>query len=238
MINSLPLSGSRQINRVSIEGLTESGREPAMAIRGVSHAYHAVLGIPLLDGRLMERGDMEAPGVALISQRAAELSWPGVDPIGTRIRIGSADDLLTVVGVVGDVRHGGARGEVLTRDLCALSAGDPDQQVVRGPERAPRLPADTPCSEDVLARVDLDQPIREIRSMQEWADRQCGSGQVPELPHVHRGPSSQCLLPAPVSSRRSPTWVRVRRPGDCPPPGPWSRPGPRCGVWWSGTPPT
>ncbi len=73
-----------------------------------SDGFFQALDIPLLHGRFFEdRDTIDAPHVALISQSAANDRWPGQDPIGQTIEFGNMDGdlrLLTIVGVVGDVR--------------------------------------------------------------------------------------------------------------------------------------
>jgi ABC-type antimicrobial peptide transport system permease subunit len=75
----------------------------------VSEGYFRSLGIPLLRGRLFDdRDTMDAPHVALISQSLVREKWPNEDPIGRTIEFGNMDGdprLLTVIGVVGDVRE-------------------------------------------------------------------------------------------------------------------------------------
>ena len=75
----------------------------------VSEGYFRSLGIPLLRGRLFDdRDTMDAPHVALISQSLVREKWPNEDPIGRTIEFGNIDGdlrLLTVIGVVGDVRE-------------------------------------------------------------------------------------------------------------------------------------
>ena len=70
--------------------------------------YFKTLDIPLLQGRLFdERDTPDAPHAALISQSLATEKWPGQNPLGHKIEFGNMDGdlrLLTVVGVVGDVR--------------------------------------------------------------------------------------------------------------------------------------
>ena len=74
-----------------------------------SEGYFRALGIPLLRGRLFDdRDTLEAPHVALVSQSLARQKWPKQDPLGQTIEFGNMDGdlrLLTVVGVVGDVRE-------------------------------------------------------------------------------------------------------------------------------------
>jgi predicted permease len=74
-----------------------------------SEGYFHALGIPLQRGRLFDdRDTMDAPHVALISESLAREKWPNMDPLGRTIEFGNMDGdlrLLTVVGVVGDVRE-------------------------------------------------------------------------------------------------------------------------------------
>ncbi|HUJ39959.1 MAG TPA: ABC transporter permease [Candidatus Acidoferrales bacterium] len=73
--------------------------------------YFRALGIPLVRGRMFEASDgADSPHVALISESLARERWPGQDPIGHTIEFGNMDGdlrLLTIVGIVGDVRDYG-----------------------------------------------------------------------------------------------------------------------------------
>ncbi len=74
----------------------------------VTEGYFRILGIPLVSGRLFEARDtMDAPPAAVISKSLAEEKWPNQNPLGQAIEFGNMDGdarLLTVVGVVGDIR--------------------------------------------------------------------------------------------------------------------------------------
>ena len=74
----------------------------------VSEGYFRAIGIPLLRGRLFNDHDtLEAPHVAVISESLARETWANQDPLGQTIEFGNMDGdmrLLTVVGIVGDVR--------------------------------------------------------------------------------------------------------------------------------------
>ena len=74
-----------------------------------SRDYFTALGIPLLQGRLFDEHDTsDAPHAAVISQSLARATWPNRNPLGRTIEFGNMDGdlrLLTVVGVVGDVRY-------------------------------------------------------------------------------------------------------------------------------------
>jgi putative ABC transport system permease protein len=62
------------------------------------------MGIPVQRGRAFEDTD-RVRGVVILSRTAAARFWPGSDPVGSRVRLGSSD-WLTVVGVAGDARYG------------------------------------------------------------------------------------------------------------------------------------
>jgi predicted permease len=73
-------------------------------IRYVTPDFLPTLGVPLLGGRAFtEQDDAGKPLVALISQRVA--AYIGGDPIGKQITFGTP--LMTVVGVVGDIKGEG-----------------------------------------------------------------------------------------------------------------------------------
>ena len=76
-----------------------------------TEGYFRALGIPLVRGRMFDERDMaDAPHAALISESLARERWPGQDPLGHTIEFGNMDGdlrLLTVVGIVGDVREFG-----------------------------------------------------------------------------------------------------------------------------------
>jgi len=83
--------------------------------RAATATFFWAAGVPLRTGRLFEERDgPEAPHVALVSESLAERRWPDGDAVGELIEFGNMDGdlrLLRVVGVVGDVRHGGLDAE-------------------------------------------------------------------------------------------------------------------------------
>ncbi len=73
--------------------------------------YFSAMRIPLVAGRLLNAEDEQpgSPMVAVVSQKAAQMYWPGRNPVGLRLRMGgspqSTRPLITVVGIVGDVHQ-------------------------------------------------------------------------------------------------------------------------------------
>jgi len=119
--NSPPFVPQRPWNRLPFTADGQSDDEqranPRPNFQTVSPDYFRLLRIPLLRGRVFQDSDtMEAPRVCIVSQRLAEKVFPSQDPLGKRIALGRPEDeggpnWMTVVGVVGDVRHQALSGE-------------------------------------------------------------------------------------------------------------------------------
>jgi predicted permease len=76
-----------------------------LMMRGAEPGYFAAIQIPLVRGRIFTSGErLKRAHVAVISQSAAQLCFPGEDPIGRHINDSSAGEVYEVVGVVGDAR--------------------------------------------------------------------------------------------------------------------------------------
>jgi putative ABC transport system permease protein len=114
--NSPPFVAQRPWNRsqYTAEGqpVTEQSRNPVANFQTVSPDYFRTLRIPLLRGRYFSDADkLDAPRVCIVSDRVAKALWPNEDAIGHRLHLGGPgvmpepNDWMTVVGVVGDVRH-------------------------------------------------------------------------------------------------------------------------------------
>ena len=109
LTNMLPLSGGDFNLSFAIEGrplAPTPGAEPVAGARLVSPSYVSTMGLRLLAGRNLSALDREsAPGAVLINETMARRYWPNGSALGARILLPDLE--LTVVGVVGDVRHRG-----------------------------------------------------------------------------------------------------------------------------------
>ena len=64
------------------------------------------LGIPLLQGRDFQNSDINnSPLVTIIDEPLARRYWPAGDAIGKRIQTDGNRQWLTIVGIVGGVKH-------------------------------------------------------------------------------------------------------------------------------------
>jgi putative ABC transport system permease protein len=130
----LPLSGLRASVDFAVEGRAVRRDEvPEAEYRVASPDYFATMNIRLLKGRAFtERDVAPAVNVAIVNQTLASRMWPGENPIGRRLRIepeNPFDDIVEVVGVVGDVKHIGLDGQP-TMDLYVPFAQLPERSVV------------------------------------------------------------------------------------------------------------
>jgi putative ABC transport system permease protein len=108
IINNLPLTGQNINGTFYVEERPEQKHYAGFRI--ISPDYFQALDIPLLNGRLFaEQDDENASQVTIISRNLARQIWADGDPIGQRIRfIGmdqKSDVWMTVIGVIGDVKH-------------------------------------------------------------------------------------------------------------------------------------
>lgn len=107
------LGGESWVNPLWTAGDARRMVERPMAnLRFISPAYFATLGTPLLAGRTFAESG-RGRNVVVLSRRAAEAVWPGVNPLGRRIYTFTSDGEtpLEVVGVVGDTRSTSLEGE-------------------------------------------------------------------------------------------------------------------------------
>jgi putative ABC transport system permease protein len=110
-ISFLPLTGLGAATGYEVVGEPPppKGEEHVCDVRVATNGYFKALGIPLLRGRWFNETDQnDIQSRVIINEAMARRHWPNGDPIGKRIRISwndTRDD--EIVGVVGDVRHGG-----------------------------------------------------------------------------------------------------------------------------------
>jgi putative ABC transport system permease protein len=115
----LPFEGGLDLPFV-IEGRTPAhGKfEGDEDYRFVSPHYFSALRVPLIRGRVFDdRDSVSGPRVAMINAAFARKYWPTGDPLGQRLSIGQglgaefADAPREIVGVIGDVREDGLKGD-------------------------------------------------------------------------------------------------------------------------------
>jgi putative ABC transport system permease protein len=165
----VPLGSTSVSTTVQIEGRPVPAAElPEVQFRRAMHSYFAAMGIPIRRGRGFDPNDgPNAPPVAVINETMARRLFPNEDPIGKHVRTGPNPNQpwTTIVGVIGDVRHGGLE-EVPQPELYI--------NYLQGPPVAPFIVLRTTSDPALLAetvraearRIDRNLPLYDIRTME------------------------------------------------------------------------
>jgi len=105
MMSRLPSSGNASTLPVEPEGAQRPADQGLRATpRIVTPRAFDVLRLPVVHGRAVTTSDDgSAPDVALVNESLAARAWPGLDPVGRRLTVGTR--AVTVVGVVKDVKR-------------------------------------------------------------------------------------------------------------------------------------
>jgi len=161
---SLPFLGFPSLVSFGIEGRPEpEGGSRHTSPKMVLPGYLETMGIPLLAGRTITDDDRaELASVAVISESMARTFWPGESPLGARILFG---DTLSVVGIVGDVRHESMHAEYVPTMYVPLAL-EPRANltfVVRSEFDPTSL---LPPLRRAIWAVDADAPVTNASSLQ------------------------------------------------------------------------
>lgn len=111
LVSRFPLHDGPLTSDALVEGApyTVGDQPPAVQYRMASAGYFATMGIPVLAGREFlpsDNADSSSRLVAVVNRTAAIRLFATQNPLGKRLRLGSADSpLFTVVGVVGDIHE-------------------------------------------------------------------------------------------------------------------------------------
>jgi putative ABC transport system permease protein len=189
-VTTVPLEWKGGTSGFSIEGRTVvQSRAQGLSFdanhRQVSADYHQTMGIPLRQGRYFSDSDNEqAMPVAVINETMARQYWPGEDAVGKRFKLGDPGNnrpWMTIVGVVGDVRQMGVDDPVKAemylpyRQLTDYQGYAPRALVLRTSIEPMSLV--TAVRREIHA-VDADQPISNIRTMEQVFAEETGSRQL------------------------------------------------------------
>ena len=140
---------------------------PEVQFRRAMHDYFRAMGIPIHRGRGFEPTDTStAPPVAIINETMARTFFRNQDPIGQHIRIGTTPTgpWTTIVGVVGDVRHGGLEEQPQPEIYINYLQGPPVSPfIVMRTAGDPATLADTVRAE--MRRIDKNVPLYDMRTM-------------------------------------------------------------------------
>ena len=170
----LPLSGTNSDSSFMIEGFDSATQKvhPDEEIRTVTPEYFSALKVPLLRGRVFTDADQfEAPWVVIVNKTFADKWWPNQDAVGKRITFSNptAPDVkwITVVGVVGDMRHRGLDVEPKPEFYFphAQRRGNRFMILTVRSTQDPR--SLTPAIRREISAIDPDVPVANIRTLEQ-----------------------------------------------------------------------
>jgi putative ABC transport system permease protein len=175
---TLPLTGGVQILAFDPRQVRADYPEPFLATRMsvVSPGYFATTGIALRQGRDFTDADRtDAPPVAVINTRLANLLWPEQDPLGKTIPVGMPGmgaTNLTVIGVIGEVRYASLDAPIMPElylPHVQARGGLGQMWVVLRAQGSPLQLAGV--LRDAVRRIDPEQPTAEIASLDQMVSR-------------------------------------------------------------------
>jgi len=183
LTSNVPFNGRVSSGSYSIVGYTPGPNEarPHGRQEVVGGDYFAVMRIPLVAGRVFTAGDTgDAPPVVVIDQYLADRYFAGRDPLGQQISRGGPTPF-TIVGVVGTI-NAIDLGEPVAKERIYYPVA---QTPLAGMGLVVRTAVD-PFSLVAQVRaaveaIDPEQPIYDVRSMDQWMARSLEGRRTPML---------------------------------------------------------
>jgi predicted permease len=165
-------SGGNSAETVEVEGYSAKGdHDRASALDVVGADYFSTLGVPIHLGREILESDRDgSPRVCVINEAFAKRFFDGRNPIGMRLTSVDEDQRTTcqVVGVAGNARTQGLRGEVEPRYFVPAAqpqprADSPTFLIRTATEAGPVMAA----ARKAIERVDSALPILSAESIED-----------------------------------------------------------------------
>jgi putative ABC transport system permease protein len=180
---ALPLSADSQQTLVVAEGgpIPPLAERPIVSFDTVAFDYFRALGTPLVAGRTFADGDNASVPLRVVVNRSfARRFFPGRNAVGRHISIGRSPAPVEIIGVVGDMRSDGL--DSAPREafyLSALQHAVPSMKlVVRSSAPSSVL---APLIRQRLRTIDPDQPLADLRSMDDIVSESIGPRRRIEL---------------------------------------------------------
>lgn len=176
IVSEVPLGGNAINHNFIIEGRAPlaPGEEPELYSRSIAGDYFKVLGVPLRSGRAFTRDDRaDVPAVGVINESMARQYFRDENPLGKRIRWARSEgvDWITIVGVVGNVRHFGLNQSeepaVYTPFAQSGQSWKRWSEIVVRTAAVTDLQTTTAQLKRALWKVDPLIPVTKVRSMSE-----------------------------------------------------------------------
>ena len=141
--------------------------QPNALYNVVTPGFLNAFGIPLVAGRDFDRRDTKAaPRVAIVSRVFAEREWPGLNPVGRRVRLGATDTTwTTVVGVMGGFVQDRRISNTLRPQIVVPLAQSERRTLWIAVRATGDAAALAPLVRAEIRRIDPDVPLAEVKVM-------------------------------------------------------------------------
>jgi putative ABC transport system permease protein len=174
MVSELPLSGDSLNHDFLIEGRPPiaPGDEPSLETRSVLGDYFQVMQMSLRAGRNFgpQDFDAQAPRVGIANDEMVRQYFPNEDPLGKRVRWARDQEVrwMTIIGVVGDVKHFGLDLPEQPALYSPYPQADPWKRwmtFVARTQSAPNSMAQ--AIKQQIWKVDSELPVSKVKTMSE-----------------------------------------------------------------------
>ena len=185
LTSNVPFNGMVSSGSYSIVGYTPGPSDAAPHGRQevVGGDYFAAMKIPLVEGRFFNDGDTaDSPPVVVVDQYMAKKYFAGRSALGQQIQRGGQDSpRMTIVGVSGTINSIDLGQPVTKERIYRPATQQPpggmavvlktalDPQTLAGQLRA------------VVQSIDPDQPIADVRTMEQWVSRSLEQRRTPTV---------------------------------------------------------
>ena len=175
----------------NVDGFIVEGQEPPEGgnitqteqaqIQSVTPGTFQALGVPVLQGRDFQWTDnANAPRVGIIDEPLARRYWPRGDAVGKRIQTTGEREWLTIVGVVGGVKHVNLAEEKQPHIYYSmLQFSAPRASFIARTDGPPEAAIGTFRS--AIRQVDPDMPLYLVRSMNEIIGQTLGTQRLTNI---------------------------------------------------------
>jgi putative ABC transport system permease protein len=165
----MPMGGSMSQTNISVPGRKLEGRASSISIRRVTPDYHQAIGIPLLQGRLLNANDRKgAQDVVILNEMAAKIAYPDESAVGKMVNV-NGDRV--VVGVVGNIYQSNLETEPMNEAYVPVAQSDVSwgELVIRTSGNPLQI---VPSVKSAVLAVLPDVPLRNVRTMEQVMGRQ------------------------------------------------------------------
>ncbi|HEX7185448.1 MAG TPA: ABC transporter permease [Thermoanaerobaculia bacterium] len=170
---SLPLVGGVNVWSFTIDGRppVPEGQEDVMRAGVATPGFLRALGISIARGRAFDERDREgSTQVAVLNEAAASRFFPGEDPLGKRLVLGTNDDgspnQFEIVGIFRDIKQNTLQEEIEPQMLLPYAQAPLASLAVVVRTRSDPA-AMTAAAAAQVREIDPDLPIYAVRTMEE-----------------------------------------------------------------------